>query len=97
MVKSFDHERTGAIANLTAELTVEGGCSAADPEAIAQSIESLADGLWLALLLYPGRITREAARQQTRALLASHFPQHFESKADATPESQALEQCSRLR
>jgi TetR/AcrR family transcriptional repressor of bet genes len=91
MVKSFDHERTGAIAKLSAELTVEGGGSAADPEAIAQSVESLADGLWLALLLYPGRMTREAARQQTRALLASHFPQHFESKADEAPESRALE------
>ena len=97
MVKSFDHERTGAIAKLGAELRVEGGYSSADPVAIAQSVESLADGLWLTLLLYPGRVTREAAHRQTVALLASHFPRHFGPEVDAAPTPQVFDQCSRSR
>ena len=82
MVKAFDHKRTAAISRISAALKQEGGYIEADPEAIAQSVESLADGLWLALLLYPERITREAAREQTWALLAMHFPRHFDASND---------------
>jgi TetR/AcrR family transcriptional repressor of bet genes len=97
MVNSFDHERTGAIARLSAELKAEGLYSSADPVAIAQAVESLADGLWLTLLLYPGRITRQAARRQSIALLASHFPRHFGPEADAVPATQVVDRRSRLR
>jgi TetR/AcrR family transcriptional repressor of bet genes len=93
MVKAFDHERTTAIARISAALKEEGGYAGADPEAIAQSIESLADGLWLALLLYPERVSREAARQQTRALLATHFPRHFDTSTDVSTRTPGADQC----
>jgi TetR/AcrR family transcriptional repressor of bet genes len=93
MVKAFDHERTTAIAGVIAALKDDGGYPEADPDVIAQSIESLADGLWLALLLYPERMTREAARQQTRALLATHFPRHFGASAEAAAPCDAPGQC----
>jgi len=89
MISSFDHERTAAISALCQELKAEGHSLDSHPNSIAQSIESLADGLWLTLLLYPDRITRDAARQQTRALLASHFPHHFDVAAIAA-QPQAL-------
>jgi TetR/AcrR family transcriptional repressor of bet genes len=93
MVKAFDHKRTAAIARISRALKEEGGYAEADPETIAQSVESLADGLWLALLLYPERITREAARQQTRALLATHFPRHFDISADDAARNHGPDQC----
>lgn len=94
MVKAFDHERTETIAQISAALKEEGGYADADPEAIAQSVESLADGLWLALLLYPDRITRDGARRQTHALLATHFPRHFVSDAGVLSQGRALDECS---
>jgi TetR/AcrR family transcriptional repressor of bet genes len=77
IVAQLDMERTAAVETACREIIAEGGYARVDPALVALSIENLADGLWLDLLLYPGRATLERARAQMRTLLAAHFPAHF--------------------
>jgi TetR/AcrR family transcriptional regulator, transcriptional repressor of bet genes len=83
IVAQLDLERTAVVEAACREIVAEGGYAAVDPALVALSIENLADGLWLDLLLYPGRVTLERARAQMQALLAVHFPLHFpQAEAD---------------
>ena len=56
--------------------------------ALALSLATLADGLWLSLMLYPNWISRETARRQLWALLSLHFPHHY--PADQPPALEAV-------
>ena len=78
LADEFDNERTDAIESLCGELKTEGGYDRVDPSAVADSVEALADGLWLSLLLYPGWMSREAARDRVLDLLSQYFPGHFD-------------------
>ncbi|NIA69354.1 TetR family transcriptional regulator [Pelagibius litoralis] len=77
MVEDFDTERALAVEELCQFVKDEGGYEGVDPHALAQSIESLADGLWLNLLLYPKWISLEQSKAQIFDLLVTHFPRHY--------------------
>lgn len=77
IMDTFDTERSEAIEALCEQVKVEGGYDAVDPHALATAVESLADGLWLSLLLYPNWMTLDAAQSQVFDMLAAHFPDHF--------------------
>lgn len=81
LVDDFDTEREEALADLCALVKRDGDYDAVDPKSLATSIESLADGLWLSLLLYPEWMSRDDARAQILDMLAAHFPNHFEAQA----------------
>lgn len=87
IIDDFDTEREGAIAELCEQVKRAGGYDAVDAKALATSIESLADGLWLSLLLYPNWMKPGEARDQVIAMIAAHFPQHFEAPARACGKS----------
>jgi len=77
MVADYDNQRSAAIEAQCIVLQKKTGAIASDPAAIAVSVEALADGLWLSLLLYPDCLSREGARAQVIAFLEKHFPGHF--------------------
>ncbi|WP_227268976.1 TetR/AcrR family transcriptional regulator [Roseobacter weihaiensis] len=82
MVEEFDDERTEAIEECCMQIKAEGGYDDVDPEALSVMIECLCDGLWLNMILYPSWLTHEAAKTQIEALLARHFPKHFDLPPD---------------
>lgn len=77
IIGRFDRERTDVVEACCRQIAAEGGYRKVDPAMLALTIENLADGLWLDLLLYPGRVTLESATAQMQALLHVHFPDHF--------------------
>lgn len=77
----FDSERIEAMEAQCAALKAEGRYDAVDPAALATQVESLTDGLWLSILLYPDWMTPEVAKAQVYDLLAVHFPDHFRRAA----------------
>ncbi|MEM7058816.1 MAG: TetR family transcriptional regulator C-terminal domain-containing protein [Pseudomonadota bacterium] len=80
LVDDFDNERTDAIEALCAQLKDEGGYHSVDPEALSISLESLADGFWLSLALYPDWKSPSNFMQSVFDLLAAHFPKHFKAQ-----------------
>ena len=82
IIETFDDERVGALEALCSEVQTDGGYSDVDPAALALTIESLADGLWLSLLLYPEWMTPETAKTRIYEVLAVNFPDHFERAAN---------------
>lgn len=73
MVDSFDTERENALA----ELLIQLGQSEDQAKATTQTIESLADGLWLTMMLYPNWLNRDQSEQRLWDLLCLHFPDRF--------------------
>jgi TetR/AcrR family transcriptional repressor of bet genes len=73
----YDLKRFAAIEALCEEIIQEGGYSDIDSYAATRRIESLIDGLWLNMLLYPQIAGREAARDDAFDYLALLFPKHF--------------------
>lgn len=81
MVAEFDTERRDVIEALCAALARQDNRPDIDPQAMAQSVETLADGLWLSLLLYPTLQTPADAIDRIVDLLAMKFPRHFDPPA----------------
>ncbi len=86
MVGDFDTERLNVIAGLCRALARQDGGRDIDAEGIARSVEALADGLWLSMLLRPGRLNHAEAIDRIIDLLARHFPRHFDAPAPVRPE-----------
>ncbi|MEM7545211.1 MAG: TetR/AcrR family transcriptional regulator [Pseudomonadota bacterium] len=82
-IDEFDTEREDALVELCDLIKGEGGYDTVDPDALATNIESLTDGLWLSLLLYPDWIGPDEARGKLIHMVAAHFPDHFEAPASA--------------
>lgn len=74
----FDSERFEATEKLCWEIVEEGGYDGIDPGDVAKTIECLADGLWLSLLLEPDFLSLRAARHQMQEFLIRTFPRHFQ-------------------
>ncbi|MEO0328133.1 MAG: TetR family transcriptional regulator C-terminal domain-containing protein [Pseudomonadota bacterium] len=73
IVKSFDLERSDVLEELFAEL----GLSVDASDSLTEVLESLADGLWLNMMLYPEWVEVEGIKQHLWNLLSLHFPEHF--------------------
>lgn len=81
LVKEFDVEREDALATLCAELCEDGDYESVDSRALASCIESLADGFWLRLALYPDWEPREELKHRIYDMIAAHLPKHFQVRA----------------
>jgi AcrR family transcriptional regulator len=62
----FDAERETIVEALIREFAAEGGYAGVDPPALTKTVESFADGLWLNVLLDPGRLTAAEAEAEAR-------------------------------
>ncbi|MDH3474604.1 MAG: TetR family transcriptional regulator C-terminal domain-containing protein [Rhodospirillales bacterium] len=80
---SYDLERLAEMTRLSRLLKEDGRYDRIDPSLVAQSLETLIDGLWLNMLLYPQIYPRESARRNCMAFLAGMFPHHFPLAAAA--------------
>lgn len=75
----IDIERQETSAELYRQIIAEGGYTTVDADRVSLMLEGLFDGLWLNMLMYPARFTREDAITGVIAYLATAFPDHFAS------------------
>ncbi|GGD28168.1 TetR/AcrR family transcriptional regulator [Sinisalibacter lacisalsi] len=73
----IDIERQEISADLCREIIAEGGYEGVDPEGVSHTLESLFDGFWLNMLMYPVKFRREDAARRVFTYLAAMFPDHF--------------------
>lgn len=77
-IAGFDNERAEIVTGLCRDMAAEG-YPEVEPEEVAINLESLADGLWLSILLYPHWMAAQDGRHQIHAFLRAIFPRHFET------------------
>ena len=90
-VSQYDTERRDTVAGLCRELAARENPGVAADE-VASTLESLADGQWLSIMLYPDWLSRQKAKAQIHAYLRAVFPRNFaawpgETAAGAGPDS----------
>lgn len=79
LIDQIDDERVSISTRLCREILDQGRyANPLPPEQIARTLEALYDGLMLNLLMYPGYTTRDKARDQVHAYLATVFPDHID-------------------
>ncbi len=79
---AVDEERQIVTADLCAAIVAEGGYARIAPNEVSGMLEGLFDGLWLNILMYPKRFTRQMARDHVASYLHLCFPKHFRGGAD---------------
>ena len=77
----YDNERYEKILQICADLIVDGDYQNMHAERAARTIESLTDGSWLCLMLYPGEADRKEYRGDCIEALSRLFPKHFPLQA----------------
>ncbi|MFC2967766.1 TetR/AcrR family transcriptional regulator [Acidimangrovimonas pyrenivorans] len=77
ITSEIDMERQEVCAELCRQIIGEGGYPGLSGEGVALTLEGLFDGLWLNILMYPAKFSREAAHGQVLSYLALAFPGHF--------------------
>jgi TetR/AcrR family transcriptional repressor of bet genes len=77
LIDAIDDERFDISTDLCAQIKAQGGYDCPPPRQVARTLEGLYDGLCLNILMYPGSFSRQQARDQVVAYLASVFPEHF--------------------
>lgn len=73
----IDMERQDLCAELCGNIISEGEYVDTDADQVAQTLEGLFDGLWLNMLMYPAKFTRDSAERQVMDYLRLVFPRHF--------------------
>jgi AcrR family transcriptional regulator len=75
----IDMERQEICSDLCRQIITEGDYFELDAEGVTGTLESLFDGFWLNILMYPAKFSREYAADQTLAYLSTVFPGHFKT------------------
>ena len=78
ITSQIDMERQDICAELCADIIAEGGYGGVDAEATALTLEGMFDGLWLNMLMYPAKFTRQDAARRVLDYLGLVFPGHFD-------------------
>ena len=73
----FDNERYDKIVECCRELIAEGPYEDLEVDRVSRSIESMSDGSWLCLMLYPKITDRDVCRNDCLFALSRFFPKHF--------------------
>ena len=81
LIEHIDDERFDTTIALIREIKEDGGYGGPGARQVALGLESLYDGMWLNILLYPNDFKRVAGKDHVMAYLASLYPQHFETPA----------------
>ncbi len=81
LIEDIDTERFRTTIALIEAIQSEGGYGGPAARQVALGLESLYDGMWLNILLYPGDYTRTAGKDHVMAYLVSLYPRHFETRA----------------
>jgi TetR/AcrR family transcriptional regulator, transcriptional repressor of bet genes len=78
LVTAIDEERFEISTSLCQQIIETGGYENVEAQKTAVTLESLYDGFWLNILMYPGEFTRFDALQRIEDYLAQTFPKHFD-------------------
>ncbi len=78
---AHDQHYHEVLRDLCAAVIEDGGYEGIDADDAATALSALTDGLWLDLLISPGRFTRERGRALTLTVLGGLFPAHFGAHA----------------
>jgi len=73
----FDNERFEKIDHIASKIIAQGQYPNLNSASAARIIESLIDGFWLSMMLYPSNAGRKKNRQDCLLALAALFPAHF--------------------
>ena len=79
LVDDIDDERFDITIALIAQIIDEGGYRGHTAQTVTRTLESLYDGIFLNILMYPGNFKRDEAAQHIHAYFAALFPQHFDT------------------
>lgn len=91
-IAQFDDERSQTAMRLCEALIDDGGYASVSAQEVTRNLESLADGLWLSIMLYPDWLSRAEAKRQIHAYLAAVFPAEFTVwPGEADPPAEAAE------
>ncbi len=71
-----DDDLSSIIVDLCRDLIIDGGYSA-DAENLAEGLEAMLEGLWLSILMEPGRMSRKRGLASAAETLACVFHKHF--------------------
>ena len=74
-----DREYDDMLTDLCATMVREGPYPNIDPEAVANGLSAMSEGLWLDLLVSPESMSREQAKAGCMSDLANSGPKHFEN------------------
>lgn len=88
-VADIDRERAEITERLCRRLVADGGYAGLDPLAVTKLLETMTDGLWLNIMMYPGWMSPAEARRQVHDCLAATFPRHFPASGTSQPRSEA--------
>ncbi len=78
LANEIDRERLEVSEDLCRQIIRDGAYDNVDATDIAFNLESLHDGFWLNILMYPGSFSRFDAMQRIESYLAQVFPKHFQ-------------------
>ncbi len=73
----YDNQRFEEIMRICARLIEDGGYSDLSAQRATRLIESISDGHWLCLMLYPSETDGETCYQDSLHALSLLFPKHF--------------------
>lgn len=91
VLSDVDDERLEASVAILTTLCAQTGRSGLDPTGTVLAMESLYDGLWLNMLLYPSDFRRLDCRDKALDYIAALFPEHFVARSrSASPDGPPL-------
>ena len=73
----YDRYYDDVIVDLCRQIIDDGEYSGIDPNAAAEALMSITDGLWLSCLVSAQAFDRDLAREAVNSYLRSVFPKHF--------------------
>ncbi|MGC9369657.1 MAG: TetR family transcriptional regulator C-terminal domain-containing protein [Paracoccaceae bacterium] len=79
----IDIERQEISADLCRQIIAEGDYDGVDAEGVSLTLESLFDGFWLNMLMYPAKFRREDAAHRVLSYLSTVFPMHFAVRGES--------------
>ena len=74
--RAYDQE----VSNLCRTIIAEGRYTGVDPDAVAEALASLTNGLWLSCLIAPRRWDPAVGMAAVKSYLQAVFPQHYKNK-----------------
>ncbi len=75
----YDRYYDSVITGLCAEVIADGAYANVTPEAAAEALTSMTNGLWLSCLISPREWDRQVAMDAIMSYLSNVFPRHYET------------------
>ncbi|WIY24454.1 TetR/AcrR family transcriptional regulator [Parasedimentitalea psychrophila] len=81
LADDIDTERRDISTELCRKIIEDGGYDTVDATDVTLMLESIYDGFWLNILMYPGEFSLADAKRRIEGYLSQVFPRHFQRPA----------------